>query len=263
MHRPGHPFMANDGDNGRRTPRYRELADALIGDISSGRIGIGERLPGEIALTRQFSVSRHTVREALRVLEELGLVGRRPGVGTVVRHADVPATPNQRLLSLTELLRYPGETQLSVIGSRELRVDARLARLLAVPAGESRWHISALRRCRDSEVPFCWTDVYLLPAYSAVAGMIGQDSRPVYRLVEERFGERARQVEVQISASTLSGERASALKVADQSPALRVVRRYRNAADKLYEVSVTDHPADRISYTLRLDPDSDGAGTGD
>lgn len=255
--------MAIDGDNGRRRPRYRELADSLIDDIRSGRIGIGDRLPGEIALTRQFSVSRHTVREALRVLEELGLVGRRPGVGTLVRHADVPATPNQRLLSLTQLLRYPGKTQLSVIGSTQLRVDAQLARLLAVPAGEDRWHISAVRRRRDDDVPICWTDVYLLPSYSAVAGMIGQDSRPVYRLVEERFGEHPRQVEVQISASALSAGRASGLEVPDNSPALRVVRRYRNAADQLYEISVTEHPADRINYTLRLDPESSGAGMGD
>ncbi len=255
--------MANDGESGRRTPRYRELAEVLLGDIRSGRVGIGQRLPGEIALTRQFNVSRHTVREALRVIEELGLVGRRPGVGTVVRHADVPATPSQRVLSLTELLRYPGETQLRVIDAMQVQVDARLARVLAVPAGEDRWHISAVRRCSDDEVPICWTDVYLLPAYGAVTGMIGKDSRPVYRLVEERFGEHPQQVEVQISASVLSADRASALDVSDGSPALRVVRRYRNAAGQLYEISVTEHPADRITYTLRLDPDSGGAGIGD
>ncbi|HWV76299.1 MAG TPA: FCD domain-containing protein [Isoptericola sp.] len=48
--------------------------------IAAGRWGLGERLPGERALAEDLGVSRPSVREAIRVLDALGIV--RPGVGS-------------------------------------------------------------------------------------------------------------------------------------------------------------------------------------
>lgn len=249
--------MPSDPYTERQPPRYRAVAEALMGDIAAGSVTVGERLPGELELTRRFGVSRHTVREALRVLEELGLVGRRPGIGTVVRSNEVPASPPQRLLALSELLRYPVETRLHVLGSALVTLDQERAELLACPLGEQRLRISGVRRHVADGEPICWTEVYLLPAYAAIAGMIGQDSRPVYQLVQDRFGERPNRVEVQIRARALCAEQADALGLPQGSAMLQVVRRYRNPAEVLYEVSVTEHPADRISYTLQFHPEVD------
>ncbi|MCC5860779.1 MAG: GntR family transcriptional regulator [Gammaproteobacteria bacterium] len=247
--------MANDDAGGRREPRYREVADTLIGEISAGQFAVGDRLPGELELTRRFGVSRHTVREALRLLEQHGMVGRRPGVGTVVRKDQAPTSTQHRLVSINEFLRYPGETRLHLIGSALLTLGTEQSSLLHCPEGEQRLRLSGVRRCIDDGMAICWTEIYLLPAYGAIAGMIGQDARPVYRLIEERFGERPRHVEVQLGAAQMNAEQARALDVAEGSPSLRVVRRYRNAGDRPYEVSVSDHPADRISYTLGFQPD--------
>jgi DNA-binding FadR family transcriptional regulator len=57
--------------------------------IADGRLGPGDRLPGERELAERLGVSRAGVREALRVLEALGVlssgVGSGPGAGSVVR----------------------------------------------------------------------------------------------------------------------------------------------------------------------------------
>lgn len=53
----------------------RQLEDAIV----AGRIGPGDRLPSERELAQQFGVARTSVREALRVLEALGVIGGRPG----------------------------------------------------------------------------------------------------------------------------------------------------------------------------------------
>ncbi len=255
--------MANDDARGRREPRYREVADTLIGEISAGQVAVGDRLPGELELTQRFGVSRHTVREALRLLEQLGMVGRRPGVGTVVRNDTAPVSTQHRLVSINEFLRYPGETRLHMRGSALLTLDAGQAELLHCPEGEQRLRLSGVRRCIDDGMAICWTEVYLLPAYGAIAGMIGQDARPVYQLIEERFGEHPRHIEVQLGAAQMTDEQARALDVPEGSSSLRVVRRYRNAGDRLYEVSVTDHPADRITYTLGFHPDPTQPAIGD
>lgn len=62
------------------------LREAILG----GRYAHGERLPAERELTEHFGAARGTVREALRRLEEMGLVVRRMGSGTFVNHRAAP-----------------------------------------------------------------------------------------------------------------------------------------------------------------------------
>jgi GntR family transcriptional repressor for pyruvate dehydrogenase complex len=62
----------------------REIADRISSMILGGQLECGARLPPERELAIRFSVSRPTVREAVHVLEALGLVEVRPGGGTFV-----------------------------------------------------------------------------------------------------------------------------------------------------------------------------------
>ena len=70
---------------GRRSDR---IADALRGDILRGRYRPGDRLPAERELATRLTVNRGSVREALKKLEQLGLVEIRRGDGAVVRHPE-------------------------------------------------------------------------------------------------------------------------------------------------------------------------------
>ena len=62
------------------------IADGLRADILRGRYRPGERLPAERELAARLSVNRGSVREALKRLEQLGLVEIRRGDGAVVQH---------------------------------------------------------------------------------------------------------------------------------------------------------------------------------
>ncbi|WP_219416817.1 FadR/GntR family transcriptional regulator [Pseudonocardia nigra] len=62
--------------------RTHELVLARIeGDVAAGRLRLGERLPGERVLAEQLGVSRPSVREAIRVLEALGVIRTATGSG--------------------------------------------------------------------------------------------------------------------------------------------------------------------------------------
>nr|BFF07998.1 FCD domain-containing protein [Brevibacterium otitidis] len=66
----------------RRAPAksYAAILDAVEDRLRSGQLRIGDRLPSERALAEEFGISRNSVREAIRILDALGLV--RPGVGS-------------------------------------------------------------------------------------------------------------------------------------------------------------------------------------
>lgn len=56
----------------------------LRADIASGRLPVGSRLPSERELATEFGVSAPTIREAISVLDAIGLVEVRHGSGTYV-----------------------------------------------------------------------------------------------------------------------------------------------------------------------------------
>lgn len=65
-------------------PAYVEIYNSLYADITSGAYPEGECLPGEIALAQKYQVSRNTLRQAMAILCEDGLLIRSRGKGTLV-----------------------------------------------------------------------------------------------------------------------------------------------------------------------------------
>lgn len=63
---------------------YERLADHLEARIRSGEFAPGVRLPGEVALREEYVVSLSTVRSAMRLLRQRGLVKTRAPIGTFV-----------------------------------------------------------------------------------------------------------------------------------------------------------------------------------
>lgn len=63
---------------------YEQLRAYLLDEIRSGRLGTGDRIPSELALAEQFSVSRITSKKALETLERDGLIVRFRGKGSFV-----------------------------------------------------------------------------------------------------------------------------------------------------------------------------------
>ncbi|MGA2247777.1 MAG: GntR family transcriptional regulator [Verrucomicrobiota bacterium] len=83
----------------KSNPKHHEISRHLQTEIAAGRYGEGARLPSEIQLVKQFSVSRPTVARALRDLEAQGLIERRAGSGTYVR-TNIQRNTASRILGL-------------------------------------------------------------------------------------------------------------------------------------------------------------------
>ena len=239
-------------DKKTKKPRYRQLVDSLMADIRSGKLAVGERLPSEHELLEQHNVSRHTVREALRVLQELGLIRRRQGLGTVVCSSEASPSYIQVIHSLAELMQYPPDSKLSVVETAEVKTTRALAKRLGCRVGRVWTRIGAVRRLRDSGLPICWSDLYVLPEYASVAKKIGRSRRPVYEIIERTFDEQIESVELDFMAGLVGEDVAGALEVDAGSPSLTLVRRYLGRGRRQIEISVSEHPAGRFDYSLML-----------
>ncbi len=64
-------------------PRYKQVYEALRKQITDGVYGQGDLLPSENDLSRQYGITRPTVRHALDALYNEGMIIRHQGKGTV------------------------------------------------------------------------------------------------------------------------------------------------------------------------------------
>ncbi|MBF6284476.1 GntR family transcriptional regulator (plasmid) [Nocardia farcinica] len=73
-----------------KRPRWKVIYDDLRGQITSGRLQPGDKIPAELELAERYSFSRPTVREAIRRLEQEGLLTAGvAGIGRTVRSRDL------------------------------------------------------------------------------------------------------------------------------------------------------------------------------
>jgi len=130
----------------RRT--FEEAAEQIAEKVRAGELRAGDKLPGERALAGQMEISRPTLREAVKVLVDAGLleVRRGPGGGMFVASDVVPV----------ELVRQRSTMRLgevaAVLEARRL-VEPRVAQLAAVRATDADF--AALERSIDAMRGIC------------------------------------------------------------------------------------------------------------
>lgn len=87
---------------------YLQVIDRLKQDIEDGVYKEKEKLPSEFDLAKQLGVSRATLREALRILEEENVIIRRHGVGTFVNAKPLFTSGIEQLSSVTDMIKQAG-----------------------------------------------------------------------------------------------------------------------------------------------------------
>ncbi|MGN7398900.1 GntR family transcriptional regulator [Cytobacillus praedii] len=87
---------------------YLQVIDHLKQDIENGIYKEREKLPSEFDLAKQLGVSRATLREALRILEEENVIIRRHGVGTFVNAKPLFTSGIEQLSSVTDMILQAG-----------------------------------------------------------------------------------------------------------------------------------------------------------
>jgi len=116
-----------------RRPLYVQVHDRLLALIREGRLQPGDRLPSETQLADQLGISRATLREALRLLEEEGVIVRRQGLGTFVaadRHLE---SGLERLESVLALAARQGvETRVHDLSVAVVEADRATAERLGI-----------------------------------------------------------------------------------------------------------------------------------
>ena len=138
-------FDAGSIDPSSITPMYKQVAGIISEGIRTGELKVGEKLPSEFELMKDFNVSRVTIRGAISELVTDGLLVRSQGKGTFV-------APQKKLQSandttgLTDSCRQAGKVLKSQVLSVEYAYPTHAdSEFLAVDESQQVIEIKRLR----------------------------------------------------------------------------------------------------------------------
>ena len=138
---------------------YKSIADRLRLRLNSADFAIGSPLPGEKKLAEEFGVARMTIRKAIDLLVDWGLVVRRHGSGTYVARKDVHHETSN-LTGLAEVLRKQGKEVVSqVLAFEVMPAPPAIASLLRIKIDERIYFSRRVRFVDDK--PLMLEDSYM------------------------------------------------------------------------------------------------------
>lgn len=247
----------NEPMSDRRTtkePRYAQVAADLRAAIRRGDFGAEEQIPTEAELCATYGVSRFTVREALRQLQNERLIRRKRGSGTVVEPNGGDSL-RQSLSDLKELLQYAAGSTFEFDAKGEVTLTAKRARELGVSPGERWFLFSGLRTMAGHHRPIAATEAYVHRDFAAIVPQLKPEGS-IFAQLERLSGRHIARVTQDIRAIGASATDAAQLGVPRRSPCLQIMRLYYDSAGELVEMSVSVHPGDLFTYSMHIDADA-------
>ncbi|MFF1378367.1 GntR family transcriptional regulator [Streptomyces sp. NPDC058308] len=246
---------------------YEQIADDLRRAIRAGRLQPGERLPAETKLAAHYRRSVPTLRDALRLLREEGLIEKEHGRGNFVRRIrtrvvrdnsrhqwekDRVHQPEQRRARTGATERDTGlELQDLVFHAayREVEADGRLAPAFGVPVGTPLIERTYRTRNAAENAPFNLSTSYLVR--DMVAGnpaLLDADQEPWPGGTQSQLstvGIELDRIEDRLTARPPTPEEAAELELPPGTSVLRLRKTSYDTDGRVVEISDVTLPGDR------------------
>lgn len=201
---------------------YYQLQEILTAKILNGEWSLGEKLPTEHELAKQYGVSRITVRQALAELERSGLIIRKQGLGTFVSMPKIEQNLTS-FYSFSEEFKKRGlRPKTEVVDFTIKPAGAELRVVLGLAEGSEVYRFTRLRLA--NEMPMAIESTYL--SVDMFPGLTAEtlNKSALYEVMNQSFGIVANSAKETFGAVALSEKDAKIFGLKVGSPALHLER---------------------------------------
>ena len=226
-----------------REVRYRAIADEMRRRVESGDLAAGALLPSESELSAAYGVSRVTVRKALELLRDEGLIDSRQGFGWFVAADPVRQTLGRLGTIEAQLGELGVGSARRVVGFGFVAAPPRVRQVLGVDS------VLEVRRVNQADgQPFARVTVWCREDVGAGLSRAEVEATPFYELVGVAIGSATQT----IGAAAAGPEDAALLAVPVGSPVLRCERITRALDGNPVLVSEHVFPGHRTEFVVEL-----------
>jgi GntR family transcriptional regulator len=120
-------------DRNSKLPYYYQVYSYILNKINNKELPEGVQIPNEIDLCKLFNLSRTTIREALRELEQNGYISRGRGQGTFILKRNIEPISIQKVSSIVDELKEKGmDLQAKILEQKVIKSNERISLKLGV-----------------------------------------------------------------------------------------------------------------------------------
>ncbi len=229
-------------------PRYQIIRDHLLDEIECGRLRAGDRVPSENELVNRFAVSRMTARRALQELADAGFLLRTRGLGSFVADSR-PMSSMLEVRNIADEIAERGHRHSTrVLTLESVAADEALSRSFELDPGATLYHSVIVHR--ENDVPIQHEDRYVNPA--TAPDYLDQDFRRTTPNVYLSEVAPLAEADHVVEATTAPPAVAAALRIAEDTPCLRVTRRTFGRSGVVTVARLT-YPGDRYRLGTHLE----------
>lgn len=182
--------------------KYQDIFNQLRDAILNGDYQAGDLLPTEKELQNQYQASRDTIRKALTMLTERGLIQKIQGRGSQVLEQELLQFPISGLTSYQELVQnLQLKSQTKVLSLEERILDERMAKVTGFEVGSKVWRVIRTRTI-DQEISVLDIDYLDQDLVPVLTQEIAENSIYAYLEEELALDISYAQKEITIQAST-------------------------------------------------------------
>lgn len=234
----------------RSIPLYYQLENILREKIESGEVLPGQRLLTEQELSREYKISRATVRQALAALVSEGLLYRKQGRGTFVTEK-AQQTRAAKLTGFTEDLFHQGyRPEVQVLEMKRTPAPDPVAHQLHLAPGAEVVRFKRVRRVGGGILSYVVN--YVLPEFGGKITEQDLAEHSMLRLLEDKVQVPVGTIRHAVEAIKADPEVAGLLELAPLEPVLYIQSLVRSAEGHPVEVAESFFRADRYRYTVEL-----------
>ncbi|KRN77407.1 GntR family transcriptional regulator [Weissella minor] len=230
-----------------KAPVYIKIHDEIREAIDAGRWKPGDKIPAERELAEQFDVSRMTLRQAIMLLVDEGVLDRRVGSGTFVSEPKVQEQLNG-VVSFTEMMAASGKTATSKTVSYHLSsASTSEQKRLNLDAGQQVLRMERVRYGDGEPIAY---EVASIPA-ELVEGLQRETlSNSLYKTLLEERGLRVSHAQQTVTAAAVTERVADLLQIKRNDPVLVLRQITFDQKQEPFEYVRTQYVGSRFEFYL-------------
>ncbi|TXS51225.1 GntR family transcriptional regulator [Streptomyces sp. t39] len=235
----------------RKLPLWYQVSQSLRASILGRAPEASLRLPTEEQLAQHYGVSVLTMRQALKELEEEGLISRHRRRGTFIEPGARRGAPRRLLGSIDAIVAQQSGERTTILGHGPQPVPGDLAEHFP-DAGEVVV-FRRLRRDGDTDEPTNWAENALRPETAARIDLADLERWPMTKVLRDVLGIRISRITDTVEARLADPETARLLSVPLLSPILHYTGVTYDADGQVVDVARIRYRGDRFSFSVTVD----------
>ncbi|MFD5770430.1 GntR family transcriptional regulator [Streptomyces sp. NPDC127049] len=235
----------------RKLPLWYQVSQSLRASILGRTPDASLRLPTEEQLAAHYGVSVLTMRQALKELEEEGLISRHRRRGTFIEPGARRSTPRRLLGSIDAIVAQQSGERTTVLGHGPEPVPGDLAEYFPDVA-----EVATYRRLRsdgESDEPTNWAENAVRPEFATAIDPADLERWPMTKVLRDVVGVRISRITDTVEARLADPETADLLKVPLLSPILHYTGVTYGEDGQVVDVARIRYRGDRFSFTVTVE----------